>query len=217
MLEKAKSILSIIRDVVLLCVFCFVLVAPQTMARMLIARGFGTIHTPLGDVDLKSIGSNTSEAEFAIADAAAVATDPSTRDRLQQALKNLTAVNDTVKAQLSTAGSETAFRTAAVPAAGFTAPATEQYGWVFAGKIDEAKSGWVAGARKAIEGNYPPGPSVTVSENSYIHAESSGGHAAAPVVGAIAAGRMLQVAGIDLARALGGGWFVWMKTPLTAP
>ncbi len=215
MLEKTASVLAIIRDAALLCAVALMLIMPQTMAKLLLSRGFNKVDMVFGEVDLKSIGSNMSEATFAIEDAASVATDGPAREKLQQALKNLNAANDTVKAQLSAEAPASPAPAPALAVPQGVAPAAGHFGWVFAGKVDETKTDWLSGGRKAVSGSYPPGPRVTIAEASYLHADSgTSNHAAASVVGAIKAGQSFDVAGLDWSHALGGGWFVWLKVPL---
>lgn len=89
--------------------------------------------------------------------------------------------------------------------------ATTLRGWMYLGRVDEAKARWQA---QTVGEGWPLRPPVTVAvtDSTYIRGDStSGAHAAAAPLGVADVGKSVSIESIDYVHLRGGGWAVWGK------
>jgi len=96
------------------------------------------------------------------------------------------------------------------------ADASSNTGWLFIGRVDEDRRGWVGGSPVNIAPvSYPlqTGQLLTIAGENYLHADSSTKqHREGKILTVLRGGTQVHVITTDpTSHALAGGWFVWVQ------
>jgi hypothetical protein len=90
-----------------------------------------------------------------------------------------------------------------------------QEGWIFAGRVNEARTAWDSRSDRSITGKPPdirPGNRVVTAGDVYLRDASQPlEHAQAPLLGVVGRGETVEVVARDSSHARAGGWFLWAK------
>jgi len=90
-----------------------------------------------------------------------------------------------------------------------------QEGWIFAGRVNQARTAWDARSARALAAtpaNVVPGRRLTTAGDVYLrNASQPLEHAQAPVLGVLGRGDTVQIVARDSSSARTGGWFLWAK------
>lgn len=90
-----------------------------------------------------------------------------------------------------------------------------QEGWIFAGRVNEARTAWDSRSGRSIMGtpsDIQPGNRVVTTGDVYLRDASQPlEHAQAPLLGVVGRGETVDVVARDSSHARTGGWFLWAK------
>jgi hypothetical protein len=221
--KKAKTILEVCREFILVMGVLFVVSFPDLAKAWLRHMGFDKVTTPIGEMDLAAkvqAAGQVQSAKREVSDAAAAVdaltstAHPADRARLQDLSTKLS----TTATQLDV--SERVLGAAAKAAAGAAAPgAQSRQGWMYVGHVNEAKSAWQDRPTivQAATPDFKSGDAVTITDDVYLRGDTGGvQHNLAVVVGVLRPGEQVTVLDVDYTHALSGGWFLWLKVKATA-
>lgn len=236
--DSGEQVIRLLRDAVIGVVFLCLVAAPKFVGQRLKDAGFTKFDRGgiTWEADLQKASDKTKDAAATVSGATQTLQDAiaslnvlssqtheaNVRDGIQKqisqmnsALGNVQVADDSLKESLLTQ------QTLLAQSKPNSSPSTQQ-GWIFVGKIDEDKRGWVSGSPKNILPIGWPikaGQTIVVSGLSYLRDDSdSHSHSGASVVTVLKDRTKLVVESVDdsSSHAIGGGWFVWVKTAAPA-
>jgi len=225
--KKAKTILEVCREFIVVIGVLFVALCPNLAKAWMRHIGFDTVTTPMGEINLAAkvqAAGQVQSAKREVSDAAAAVdgliptASEANRARLQDLSTklSLTATQLDVPERVLGASAKAA---AAKAAASDSEPVAEsREGWMYVGHVDEAKSAWRERPTvvQAATPAFKAGDAVTITDDVYLHADTSGvQRSMAAVVGALRTGEQATVLDVDYTHALSGGWFLWLKVKAT--
>ena len=92
-------------------------------------------------------------------------------------------------------------------------------GWIYAGKINEAKTQWERSVKKTIAESvtdFKPGHLITIVDDVYLRSgKDERQFKSAKILSVIKEKEKVEFIAIDYSHAIGGGWFVWLKVRRT--
>jgi hypothetical protein len=213
MLDNIKSVFSILKDTVLFITIIIIFIYPNETKNFLLTRGVNNIDFLGNKIILKDIGQKISGSEQVVDLLNSGKFGPDEINLLKKFFENVQAANEKIKSSLADTpgggGLLTASKDQPVTSA---ATGSSQYGWVFAGKIDENKTAWSPNTTRTVNEENLTSSSVTLTDDVYVRADTtSGKHASAPILGVMRNGDVVQVLDRDYSHGIGGGWFMWLK------
>lgn len=234
--DSGEQVIRLLRDVAIGGVFFCLVAAPKFVGQRLKDAGFTKFDRGgiTWEADVQKASDKTKDAAVTVSNTtqtlqnaiaslnelSSQAQEPKVKDEIKNltgqmnsALGNVQVADDSLKESLLTQ------QTLLAQSKPNSSPSTEQ-GWIFVGKIDQDKRGWVSGSPKNIlPVGWPikAGQTIVVSGLSYLRGDS---HSGASVVTVLKDRTRLAVEDVDISsHAIGGGWFVWVKTaaPVDSP
>lgn len=210
-IEMIQGVFDVVKNCMLFAIVAMVIFFPTATANFLVDRGLTKVSSPLGEIDLTKVATALSATKRALEDAAGGSSNPEVKTRLETAQTTLGQADSLVKTQLID-------RPTAVQASAGASPAAASIpvGWIFVGRVDEAKKTWQATPRRAINTDQAPDTltSVVVNDDLYVHDETAtdANHSEGRVLGVLRKDSNVQVMPPPAySHALGGGYFVWLK------
>jgi hypothetical protein len=221
--KKAKTILEVCREFLVVMGVVFVVFFPELAKAWLRHMGFDKVTTPIGEIDLAAkvqAAGQVQSAKREVSDAAAavdalISTAPlAERARLQDLSTKLSITANQLAAPERVLGA------AAKAAASAGEPVAQgREGWMYVGHVDEAKSAWRDRPAnvQAPTPAFKAGDAVTITDDVFLRADTNGVQRnLAAVIGVLRTGEQATVLDVGYAHALSGGWFLWLKVRATA-
>jgi hypothetical protein len=230
---------TIARDLIFLILFVLLLRWPTTLSNLLSSAGVTEVNAGIfvwkqqlqasADQNKAAAQANSAatdslgDVQTALTAIAAQSKDPSIKAQATQALgqvngslSSLQNVDQSLTKSLVT--QQTILQTpttsaqANAPAANIVSP----QGWVYLGKVDEARQNWVTPPQPKVSSSTPVpqvGQTITLTDDLYLRADkgSSQTYNQAAITGAVRSGSAAKVLDLQPSRARGGGYFLWAK------
>ena len=238
-IDLVQSVLTIARDLLLSILFLFLLFWPQTLNGLFTRAGIteidGGVFTWKQQVQAsadqnKAAAQANSAATDSLGDVqttltaiAAQSKDPSIKAQATQALgqvngslSSLQNVDQSLSRSLIT--QQTILQTPTTPAQANAPSATvvSPQGWIYLGKVDDARQNWLTPPQPKISASAPVpqvGQTITLTDDLYLRADKASGQTynQAAITGAVRSGSSAKVLTIQPSPARGGGQFLWAK------
>jgi hypothetical protein len=224
-----RDALAALRETAIVLLIVAFIIFPKALGSRLQALGVGNIEFAGVKIDVASVVKSKAATQFL---ASQLKRDSVARDTVLAYLREIEKAAPAplrAKLQQATLGLEASQRNAAAVDSSLrrsiavqdsvlakVAPSqVAQEGWIFAGRVNEARTEWDGRSGRSITGmpaDIQPGHQVVTAGDVYLRDASQPlEHGQAPLLGVVGRGETVEVVTRDSSHARTGGWFLWAK------
>lgn len=223
-IETTRSILTLIRELLLIGALLLLLIAPSAFKSILQKGGIKSIGglefrndleetreaTRNASLDVLTLQDSLSQLNNRIDSLIARAQDENTREDLRSLQSTVTSTKESAD-QLDTKLKSSLQQQEQIYKQVSQQP-LEDRGWIFLGKINEAQTQWLeAKTIEPVELPIEQHTQLTLLMSTYLRADTEGNKSDAKILNVLEEGKRVRVLTVDLSHAKAGGWFVWAK------
>jgi len=226
-IQLLREVFSMLREAIIVLLFLILLLFPKAFKNKLVDMGFSKLEFMGMNMDLDEQIKETADAGKQVADLQLQASglksvidsiqNKSNNPEEKKILKDLSVKTEKMYTTANKLDGNLKQRMSVQQDAlaqqmNIKAP---DEGWIYAGKINQAKTDWVLAIKPTIAERkqaYAEGEELTITDDVYLRKdEATSMHANSEVISVVKAGEKVIFLDKDYSHAIGGGWFVWLK------